>query len=43
MLDDISHYAETYDLVSIRRLMGEWDEIRLMIQTSNDSLKERFE
>ncbi|WP_219834128.1 hypothetical protein [Paenibacillus sp. R14(2021)] len=43
MLNDISNYANADDLISIRRMMGEWDEIHLMIQASNDSLKESFE
>jgi len=43
MLNDISDYANADDLISIRRVMGEWDEIRFMIQASNDSLKESFE
>ncbi|SFJ82874.1 hypothetical protein SAMN02799624_06158 [Paenibacillus sp. UNC496MF] len=43
MLNDISNYVEADDLLSIRRMMGEWDVILFMIQASNDSLKEYFE
>ncbi|MBD3919091.1 hypothetical protein H8B09_10025 [Paenibacillus sp. PR3] len=43
ILKDISTYADEDDLISIRRVMGEWDEIQFMIQASNDSLKESFE
>jgi hypothetical protein len=43
MLNDISNYAEADDLLSIRRMMGEWDVILFLIQASYDSLKEYFE
>ncbi|BBH20175.1 hypothetical protein Back11_15200 [Paenibacillus baekrokdamisoli] len=43
ILNLVGQSADNGDLVTIRNLMHEYSEIRLSVQASNDSLKERFE
>ncbi|MFC4101369.1 hypothetical protein [Paenibacillus xanthanilyticus] len=43
LLDDVSRYAEEGNLDAIRTATAQWDEIRMMMQGSNDALKERLE
>ncbi|TYP79019.1 hypothetical protein [Paenibacillus methanolicus] len=43
LLDDIGRYAEESNLDAIRMATAQWDEIRMMMQGSNDALKERLE
>ncbi|MFB9328255.1 hypothetical protein ACFFSY_20185 [Paenibacillus aurantiacus] len=43
LLDDIGRYAQEEDLGAIRNATAQWDELRLMMQGSNDALKERLE
>jgi len=38
MLNNISNYAEADELLSIHRMLDEWDEILFMIQASNGLL-----
>lgn len=43
LLDEIGRYAQEENLGAIRSATAQWDEIRMMMQGSNDALKERLE
>ncbi|MBB3112726.1 hypothetical protein FHS18_004828 [Paenibacillus phyllosphaerae] len=43
LMEDISRLAQEDNTAAIRTITAQWDEIRFMMQGSNDALKERLE